>query len=376
MIRVLIVDDSRVNRTLLEQLMATDPDIEVVGRAADGAAAIRQVTENRPDVVTLDLEMPNVDGPGFLRWLMANRPLPVLVVTSRESNYSLFEALELGALDFILKPGRVSADLPLIQRELIDKIHLLCRMSEVVHGSRPEVAEPELQPPVTTRVRQCRSQQGASRVVVIAASTGGPLALQRVVRRLAPDFPGAILVTQHMPAYSTSFFAERLDEIAELPVREARAGEPVNAGEVLIAPGGWHMSVEQTAGDTLKIRLDPACDEDRYVPSADRLFASAARCLGSACTGVVLTGMGDDGCRGLGAIQQAGGRTFAESPETAVVYGMPRRAVAAGVVDRIVPLETLAAEMEQAVRCGSDSTRAQASAVAIDVEQHERRERS
>ncbi|MFQ5718111.1 MAG: chemotaxis-specific protein-glutamate methyltransferase CheB [Acidobacteriota bacterium] len=354
MIRVLIVDDSRTNRVTLERLLSVDPDVSIVGRAADGAEAIRLVEEHHPDVVTLDLEMPHVNGLTFLRWLMARCPLPVLVVTSRESNYSLFEALELGALDFILKPGRVSPDLPIIQRELIDKIHLLAGMSGCV-DPRPDAVISVVQDSAAAVAPAIDTKHDLARqVVVIGASTGGPLALQRIFRRLGADLPAGVLVTQHMPAYSTSFFAERLDEITPLPVREARAGDPVRGGAILIAPGGWHMGVERSEGQGTQIRLDVARDEDRHVPSANRLFSTAAKAFGPSCVGVVLTGMGDDGSRGLKDIQDAGGVTIAESPETAVVYGMPRRAVAAGVVDQIVPLPDIAAEIENLVRRGSE----------------------
>jgi two-component system chemotaxis response regulator CheB len=345
-IRVLIVDDSAYNRVTIERLVEGAADMQVVGTAMDGYEAIRMVRQLHPDLLTLDLEMPNMDGLSFLRWLMSQQPLPVLVVTSRESNYSLFEALELGALDFVLKPGRVSPELPKIREALLAKIRDIVRSRPRLRrptGSRTACQEP---PPETAG-----GSRGGCRLFVLAASTGGPPALQTILRDLSPEFPGAVLIAQHMPAYFTATFARRLNELCALPVREAAAGDEVCCGQVLVAPGGQQMTVRGDAvAGRLWVDLHEAGPEDRHVPSGDLLMESVAHSCGFASAGIVLTGMGDDGSRGLAAIRRAGGRSMAESEATAVVYGMPRHATAAGVVEQVCALESMAVAMELVAR--------------------------
>jgi two-component system chemotaxis response regulator CheB len=341
-IRVLIVDDSAFNRVTIERLLEGASDIQVVGTAVDGYDAIRKIRRLQPDLLTLDLEMPNMDGLSLLRWIMTQQPLPVLVVTSRESNCSLFEALELGALDFILKPGRVSPELPVIQQALLAKVRAIVRSRPLIR--RPAVTRPSH--PVSPS-RTLEGSPAGCRLFALAASTGGPPALQTILRDLSPEFPGAVVIAQHMPAHFTTAFARRLNDLCALPVREAGHGDAVVCGQVLVAPGGRQMTIRGDAGNRrLWIDLCDAGPADRHVPSGDLLMESVARTCGTAGAGIVLTGMGDDGTRGLAAIREAGGRSMAESEVTAVVYGMPRHAVAAGVVERVCAQEEIAGAME------------------------------
>ena len=339
MTRVLIVDDSAFNRATLADLLDGVPDLQVVGCARDGYEAIKYIQTADPHVLTLDLEMPGMDGLSLLRWVMAEHPLPVVVVTSRESNVSLFEAPELGALDFVLKPGRVSPRLPGIRDELVDKLRQVAgsrpRLDCVLNhgsGALQQGAARALLPAVRSGIR----------LVALVASTGGPQALQRVLGELPADFPGAVAVVQHMPAAFTGAFAQRLQERCALPVREAREGDLLRPGEVLLAPGGHHMRLEGRIGEAYAVRLEKPVGQVCHVPSGDVLLESVARVAGDTAAGIILTGMGRDGTTGMAALQAAGGVTVAESERSAVVFGMPRQAIAAGVVDRVVPLAAMA----------------------------------
>ncbi len=341
MTRVLIIDDSAYNRATLSRLLDGCADLQVVGTARDGLEAIRMIRQHGPHVLTLDLEMPGMDGLSLLRWVMAEEPLPVVVVTSRESNYSLFEALELGALDFVLKPGRVSPDLPSIGDDLVAKIRQIgeerTRLDRLVTQSVPS--------PVSATPRELPVVGDGTRLVAMVASTGGPQALQHILSGLPPDFPAAVALVQHMPAGFTGSFARRLDEICALPVREARSGDILRPGEVVLAPGGRHMRVEEMMGRCFSVRVDEPREGDIHVPSGDHLLHSAGRVAGKAAAGIILTGMGDDGTMGMSDLVAAGGLAVAESERSAIVFGMPRNAIAAGVIDRVVPLESMAALM-------------------------------
>ncbi|MFQ5669763.1 MAG: chemotaxis-specific protein-glutamate methyltransferase CheB [Acidobacteriota bacterium] len=345
--RVLIVDDSAFNRVTLERALRDVPGIQVVGTAVDGYDAIRQIRRWQPHVMTLDLEMPRMDGLSLIRWVMQRHPLPILVVTSRESNYSLFEALELGALDFVLKPGRVSPDLASIRQDLITKIHQVVDIPMHARRYRPGDHRTAADTPPAPAV--CLEPLAAGhvpRVIAMVASTGGPAALQVILRALPGTFPIPIIVVQHMPSHFTQAFARRLDETASLKVVEARKGEQVLPGMVLIAPGGSHMMLVEGSQRSLWIALRPGLETDPYIPSGDRLLASVAAVCGDAGAGVILTGMGQDGCQGLKRLREAGGLTMAESEESAVVYGMPRHALAAGAVQEIMPLEQIVAQIK------------------------------
>lgn len=332
-IRVLVIDDSAFSRQTITRMLETSPLVEVVGVARDGEEALRKTLELKPDLITLDLEMPRMDGFTFLRLVMAKRPTPVMVISSRVGEDDVFKALDLGAVDFIAKPTRLATpELHEIEEGLIRKVHAIRelridKVRERVRSTRPVVA-----PAVATE----RPRDGSC-PVVIGSSTGGPAALTQLLSAFERVPPRAFFVAQHMPGGFTRGFAERLDRLTPFRVREARGGETAERGTVLIAPGGAHLTFE-SRGSRIVTRLEEGCEADRFVPSVDRLFSSAAKHFGSQLLAVVLTGMGDDGRAGACQVKRSGGRVIAESEETAVIYGMPRQVVSAGAADRVLPL--------------------------------------
>lgn len=334
-IRVLVVDDSAFVRRALARMLGAAPDIEVAGLAVDGQDALEQARALRPDVITLDVQMPRLDGLRALESLMRERPTPVLLMSSltREGAEVTLRGLELGALDFVDK-GRAQGNMGLLSlaEELCNKVRALA-------GATAR-ATPEARP---ARRRSGPGPRAATRVdaVVLAASTGGPAALQALIPRLPAGLPAALLVVQHIPPGFTRSLAERLDARSALAVSEAVEDEEVRPGRALIAPAGRHMRVERRRG-TVRVRLLDEPQDALHRPSADVLMGSVAEAYGARSLGVVLTGMGSDGALGLGAIRAAGGGTLAQSEESCVIYGMPKAAVDAGVVDRQVPLEALA----------------------------------
>lgn len=347
-LKVLVVDDSAINRRSLADIVGGIPSVSVVGKAANGEEALRLVYATEPDLITLDLEMPRMDGFTFLRILMARRPTPVLVVSSYSQKENVFKALDLGAIDFVAKP-----EIVLFGEEALRK-----QLTEKIEGFR---ALPDYKPHLRARMEargrvESVPSSSVRGLVVIAASTGGPTALMQVIGALPKNLRAAVLIAQHMPEKFTRTFAERLDRHSQLTVREAEQGEVISAGEVLVSPGMRSMEVAGSLSDS-RVRIVPADPADRFAPSADRLFASAARLWGSRVLGVVLTGMADDGCAGSGAIKRAGGRIVVESAETAVVYGMPRAVVDAGLADRVLRLEQIAAAIVEEVRGFFDSPR-------------------
>ena len=336
-IRVLVVDDSAFVRKAVERMLGAADDIEVVGFAADGEEGLARASELQPDVVTLDVRMPKLGGLETLERLMAEQPVPVLLMSTltQEGAEVTLRGLELGALDFVDKSSVQPMSMLSLADELIAKIRALGG-ARVRPRPRPAAASPTAAPGAPA---EC---------VVIAASTGGPAALQAVVGALPAGFPASVLLVQHIPRGFTRSLAERLDARSSLPVREARDGEPVEPGKVLVAPAGIHARVVRRRG-----RVEVALEEEPrgalHRPSADVLMASTAEVFGAAAVGVVLTGMGSDGTEGLRAIREKGGLTLAESEETSVIYGMPKAAIEAGVVERVVPLDRVAGEILAAV---------------------------
>ncbi len=325
MIRVLVADDSAFSRVTLAKMMEKDPSIKVVAAAVNGEEAIRLALAHKPDLITLDLEMPGMDGFSVLRWLATNRPTPTIVISSRGGREDVFRALELGAVDFILKPSpSASLEYSRMESTLLEKIRAVAR-ARPPKPVRPAPRPAPVPPPAPS-----------GGLVVIGASTGGPAAVASVFSSL-PRLPAPIVLAQHMPAGFTAIFAERLHRISAFPVREATDGEPLIPGKAYVAPGGVHLEVAGR-GPEFFARLAARSPEDLYSPSVDRLFASAARAAGPRCLAVVLTGMGSDGRAGVLAVHEAGGRTVAESEETAVIFGMPREAAQSGAVDEIRPL--------------------------------------
>jgi two-component system, chemotaxis family, protein-glutamate methylesterase/glutaminase len=336
-IRVLVVDDSALMRKLIPAILARESSIEVVGTAMDGAFALKKIEELKPDVVTLDLEMPRMDGMETLRLIMRRAPLPVILFSthSKEGGYATFKALAMGAVDFLAKPKDASSHLDEIADQLIAKIKVAKR---AVGRILPPAVIEETAPPK----KATRAALPPRRVIAIGISTGGPNALQFVLSQIPADFQSAIVIVQHMPEGFTEMFAKRLDECCALEVHEARSGDLLLAGRVLICPGNRHMMVRRMPrGDMVILSDGPPVNGHR--PSADVLFHSVAQEFGLTTVGILMTGMGDDGAEGLGAIKAAGGMTIAQSEDTCVVSGMPRAAILKGYANKIVPLDGLSA---------------------------------
>ena len=339
LIRVLVIDDSAFSRQTITRMLETSPLVEVVGVAFDGEDALRKTLELKPDLVTPDLEMLRMDGFTFLRLVMKKRPTPVMVISGRAGEDDVFKALDLGAVDFIAKPTpRATPELESIQRELIRKVHAIRdlridKVQERIHADKPVLMQ---------RPEPLAEAPG---VVVIGSSTGGPAALAQTFGAFTQAPRCAFLVAQHMPRGFTRGFAERLDRMSLFSVKEAAGGEQPRAGSVLIAPGGSHLELENVDG-RIRTRVVPNTGTEKYTPSVDRLFESAAKHYGSTLLAVVLTGMGDDGRRGACVVKEAGGRVIAESEETAVIFGMPQQALRSGAVDMVLPLGAIPAAIQ------------------------------
>ena len=342
MIRVLIIDDSTFVRQALTRMLTSDPGIEVVGVAADGKDGHAKACALRPDVITLDLRMPRMDGLEALRRIMADCPAPVLLLSAHaaEGAAITLRGLEIGAMDFVDKS---SVQGPMNLLELTDELIAKVRALASVKRSKLMAALPRPWPERALRPTPPRGPNGAE-VVVIGTSTGGPPALQAIIPRLPGDFRSAVLVVQHMPVGFTRSLAERLDSRSVLNVREATDGEEVAAGSVLVAPAGRHMKLRRRPRGVF-VWLDDEPRSALHRPSIDVLMTSVAGLYGARALGVLLTGMGSDGVEGLRSIRDAGGRALAESEETCVIYGMPKAAAEAGVVDEIVPLDRMADEI-------------------------------
>ncbi|MCG8589353.1 MAG: chemotaxis response regulator protein-glutamate methylesterase [Proteobacteria bacterium] len=339
LIRVLVIDDSAFSRQTITRMLQTSPLVEVVGVARDGEEALRKTFELEPDLITLDLEMPRMDGFTFLRLVMAKRPTPVMVISGRTGEEDVFKALDLGAVDFIAKPTpRATPELETIHQELIRKVHAIREL-------RIDKVQERISQAPTVLTARPRPVSAIPPVVVIGSSTGGPAALMQIFGAFAEPPPCAFLVAQHMPAGFTRGFAERLDRLTPLKAREAQAGEEPRRGSVLIAPGGRHLELETVRG-RIVTRVVKGAVGDKYTPSVDRLFESAAKHFGADLLAVVLTGMGDDGRRGVTTVKECGGSIIAESEETAVIFGMPNQAIRTGAVDRVLPLNQVATAIQ------------------------------
>lgn len=333
--RVLIADDSSFMRKSLTHLLESDEAIEVVAAVADGADAVRKVRQLRPDVVILDIEMSGMDGLAALARIMAECPTPVLVLSGLDKADATLaiRCLERGAVDFIPKPsGVISYDIDTLRAEIIAKVKWAAGVPV-----RPLDLRLFGEPLAPRR----RGLAGREKLVVIGASTGGPRALATVLPALSPDLAAAVLVVQHMSPALVPCFADRLKWECFLDVAVARHGEDLTPGRVVIAPGGCHALIEQ-AGGARRIRLSRKVSPHAIFPSVDYAMESAAEAYGEGAIGVLLTGMGSDGARGMQAIKDGGGSTVAEDPSTCLVFGMPKAAIDLGCVDQVVPLHLVA----------------------------------
>ena len=335
---VLVVDDSAFMRKLISELVASSGEFRVIGTARNGLDAVEKVHTLSPDLVTLDIEMPELDGIGALGYIMSEAPRPVIMLSAAatgDANDLTIRALELGAVDFVRKPsGPISMDLTTVRDQLL----LALRTAKGVNLGGVEVLARPRTPPSLPAVEHTG---GATRVVAIAASTGGPRALAELIPSLPRPLGAAVLVVQHMPPGFTRSLAERLDAQSELSVSEAASGDVVQHDRVYVAPGGFHMRVCLADGAPVLV-LDDSPPIWGVRPSADPLFESVASIFRERSIGVVLTGMGRDGAAGLRAIHDAGGAGLAQDEATSTIHGMPRSALAAGGVDRVVPLSGMA----------------------------------
>ncbi|SMH28955.1 protein-glutamate methylesterase/protein-glutamine glutaminase [Azospirillum agricola] len=355
-IRVLIVDDSATVRRTLTDILSSDPEIEVMGTAADPYAAVRRIGEEAPDVITLDVEMPRMDGITFLRKLMSQHPIPVVMCSSlvEDGSETLMQALEAGAADVILKP-RIDTRQSLLdaQVRICDTVKAAARArvrprARVAVAAQatasPRIPEPKLSAdvmmPAPGKGAMARTTE---RIVCIGASTGGTEALREVLEALPADSPGIVIV-QHMPESFTAAFARRLDSLCEVTVREARDGDTVLRGQVLIAPGNRHMLL-QRSGARYLVAVKDGPLVSRHRPSVDVLFRSTAHCAGANAVGVIMTGMGDDGATGMREMREAGAFTLAQDEESCVVFGMPKEAIARGGVGKVVGLSSITREI-------------------------------
>ena len=332
-IRVLIVDDSPTVQVVLTKILSSSAEIEVVGTASDAFEAKNLIMENRPDVITLDVEMPRMDGITFLKRLMSFRPVPVIMVSSytRENSQRTLEALEAGAVDFVAKPASdVKAGLQKLRYEITSKVKA---------ASRAKI-KPRLFSEQPRSVSDWDSIGSSSKIIAVGASTGGTLAIRRLLGSFPANINGMVIV-QHMPARFTKAFAEQLDAIFPMNVKEAEDGDRLERGRVLIAPGGLQLEVAVDA-DGYYVRLYDGSPVKHQKPSVDVLFKSVAKAAGQDAVGVLLTGMGSDGTDGLLAMKEAGALTVAQDEETSVVFGMPGSAIARGAVEIVAPLDGMA----------------------------------
>jgi len=371
-IRVLVVDDAVVIRKIVTDVLAEDPDIEVVGTAANGRIALQKITQVNPDLVTMDVEMPDMNGLECLKELRKTHPkLPVIMfstLTERGANATI-EALTYGASDYVTKPaniGSVGMALQRVREQLIPKIKSLCQAPAPAAPARTPTPAPA--PAVIaaalTPAPPLSMHRGAIEVVTIGVSTGGPNALAAIIPHLPGNLSVPIVLVQHMPPLFTRFLAERLNSQSQLDVREAAGGEELLPGTVYIAPGDYHMVVERK-GARIVTALNQAPPENSCRPSVDVLFRSVSEAYRTAVLAVVLTGMGQDGLRGCEDIKRWGGSVFVQDEATSVVWGMPGFVARAGLADRVLPLDEIAPELTRRVATGTSSWFGHAAMAAV-----------
>ena len=368
-IRVLIVDDSASVRMTLSEIIGSDPDLEVMATAADPYVAVERIRQEVPDVMFLDIELPRMDGLTFLRKIMSQRPIPVVICSSlaEAGSDTLMQALEAGAVDVVAKPRVDTTEFLKESRMRIcdaakaaahAKFRGVHKPAPVMNVEAKLTADAIIPPHSEARAASVRAKQPQTDpIICIGASTGGTEALREVLERLPADSPGVIIV-QHMPEKFTNAFARRLNGLCAVEVKEAEDGDVVQAGRVLIAPGNQHMVLHR-AGSRYTVNIVDGPHVSRHRPSVDVMFRSASQVAGRNAMGIILTGMGDDGARGLLEMRQAGSHTIAQDEESCVVFGMPKEAIMRGAAVKIVPLSRVATEIEtysrSAPRAGTSS---------------------
>jgi two-component system, chemotaxis family, protein-glutamate methylesterase/glutaminase len=362
-IRVLIVDDSAFMRKVLQGIIAADPQLEVCGEARDGRDAVTQNEVLRPDVITMDINMPHMDGLQATEIIMSSNPRPILVVSSesREGAEVTLKSLELGAIDFVAKPsGGIDLDMNSVKEELCRKLKMAAKVRVVRTATRSKVQQeiassaPRVEPAGKIAEQENRSNGGPGApgsfrgsgkfpIVVIAASTGGPATLMKFIPEFPKDFPGAVVLVQHMPGSFTSQFSQQLGEISRIRVKEAEAGEIIVPSQLYICPGSHHMRVSPTG----RVSLDDGPRIGGYRPCADLTMESAADYFGPLTIAVVLTGMGNDGSKGVQAVKNLGGHVIVQDEASAVIFGMPQEAIKTGSVDQTLSIDVIYPAIEK-----------------------------
>lgn len=361
-IKVLVVDDSAFMRKALSMMLESDPAIKVIGTARDGEEGVEMARRLKPDLVTMDIEMPRMDGLAALREIMKTDPIPVMMVSSLTTDgaSATLDALEMGAVDFIPKQlSYVSLDIVKIKEDLLAKIKDIARRKGILMAQARRANFARLSdtraPAGATRpsrrtadplapLRSLRKRNHAVGIIAVGSSTGGPPALQAVIPRLPHNLPVGVVIAQHMPATFTQSMAERLNTLSKVSVKEAADGDSIEPGTVLIAPGGRQMTVKRSSRGAYAVISDQPADA-LYRPCVDVLMNSVADSYGGATMGVILTGMGNNGVIGLQAVRAKGGVIIAQNEETCIVYGMPRAAIEAGITDHIVSIDSVADEV-------------------------------
>lgn len=334
MIRVLIVDDSAIVRKILKEKLESDPNIEVIGAAPDPYIAREMIAKDKPDVITLDIEMPRMNGLTFLKKLMTHCPIPVVIVSSLSvrGSQTALTAIDYGAVEVLAKPSAAySLD------DMADEIVFKVKAAAIAKVKKLQISD--------TQIKRHKLTETTHRIVAIGASTGGTKALEAVLKTLPSNAPGIVIV-QHMPAGFTKSFADRLNEVCAVQVSEAQGGEVVVPGKVFIAPGNRHMMLSHN-GVNYETKLKDGPRVSRHRPSVDVLFQSVAKVAGKNAVGVIMTGMGNDGAQGLLSMKESGAPTIAQDEESCVVFGMPKEAIAKGGADHVLPLDKIPAKFCQ-----------------------------
>jgi two-component system chemotaxis response regulator CheB len=351
-IRVLVADDSTFMCKVLKEIINSDPQLEVAGQARDGREAVALAESLKPDVITMDINMPHLDGLQATELIMSQHPRPIVIVSSesREGAATTLRALELGAIDFVPKPSSgIDLDMRNVREELTRKLKMAAKVHVVRTATRAKVEMPAARPvvPATIARRPSSVDQNGNRIpiVVIAASTGGPAAVMRVVSGLPKNLSAAVLLVLHMPAAFTQPFTAQLSEVSRLPVKEAEQNEAMQPGTIYLCPGSHHVRLSFTG----KLNLDPGERIDGYRPCADVAVESVAAHTRSATVAVVLTGMGNDAAKGVKFAKAAGGYVIAQDEATSMIFGMPAEAIKTGAVDEILPLDEISAAIEKRV---------------------------